>query len=281
MESLEDLVVRAQVGDQEAYNVIVQRFQAMALAYAFSLLGDSELAEDARQEAFVGAYCDLLTLRNPSAFPSWFRRIVHKHSVQIIRGRRILTVPLEELAELASHGPNPAEAAHARDLREKVLQAVDRLPAHEREAVKLYYLEELSLKDISQAQGIPAKTVNSRLHSGRARLRQWLGGMVKKTVQNHHLAGDRRASQSASRTADARGYNVQRSMSGTPGTYQKINAAPVYYSEYVDAGLESLTTYFYIVFIVDVNDNAIQWTPPFRGTTAERENGAGEWTLYR
>ena len=71
MEPIEDIVVRAQAGDREAYDTIVRRFQDMALSYAFSILGDHDLAEDARQEAFLEAYCDLLTLREPRAFPVW------------------------------------------------------------------------------------------------------------------------------------------------------------------------------------------------------------------
>ena len=109
-DNVEELVVRAQTGDQWAYEAIYDRFQQMALAYAYSILGDYDLAEDARQDAFVSAYCDLLTLREPAAFPGWLRQIVHKHSVELIRRRKTITVPLIDLPEIPSAAPTPADA---------------------------------------------------------------------------------------------------------------------------------------------------------------------------
>ena len=56
MEELESLISRAQAGDLDAYGRIVQQFQDMAVGYAYSILGDFHLAEDAVQEAFIEAY---------------------------------------------------------------------------------------------------------------------------------------------------------------------------------------------------------------------------------
>ena len=54
--SLESLVLRAREGDENAYGVIVRRFQDMAVGYGYSILRDFQLAEDAAQEAFLEAY---------------------------------------------------------------------------------------------------------------------------------------------------------------------------------------------------------------------------------
>ena len=61
----------------------------MSYGYAYSLLRDAHLAEDAAQEAFVDAYRHLDDLRTPAAFPGWFRRVVFKHCDRITRGRRV------------------------------------------------------------------------------------------------------------------------------------------------------------------------------------------------
>ena len=201
MDKLEDLVVRARTGDHGAYGIIFQRFKAMAFAYAYSVLGDYELAEDARQEAFIDAYCDLLALRRPAAFPGWFRRIVHSHSLRFGKGRRALTVPLERIAEQTAPGPGPAGLAQGREIMERVVDAIDHLPAHEREVTELYYLDELSQREIGARLGIPAKTVKSRLFSARARLRRRLMEMVKETVREQHHSGDRRPRRSATLSA--------------------------------------------------------------------------------
>lgn len=67
--NLSTLVVRAQTGDRAAFDDIVLRFQDMAVGYAPALLGDFHLAEDAAQEAFVGAWTELPRLHKPAAFP--------------------------------------------------------------------------------------------------------------------------------------------------------------------------------------------------------------------
>ena len=107
MDALETCVVRAQAGDLDAYGTIVRRLQDMAVGYAYSILGDFHLAEDATQEAFVEAYLDLPKLRKPSVFPSWFRKTVFKHCDRLTRRKRVATVPLEEAAGVASHQTRP------------------------------------------------------------------------------------------------------------------------------------------------------------------------------
>ena len=67
MDQLTALVLRAQSGDMAAYEAIVERFEGMAVGYANSVLGGFHLAQDAAQEAFVGAYLELATLEDPRA----------------------------------------------------------------------------------------------------------------------------------------------------------------------------------------------------------------------
>jgi DNA-directed RNA polymerase specialized sigma24 family protein len=101
-EPLGSIVERARAGDVEAFARLVRRFQAMAYGYAYSVLGDFPLAEDAAQEAFLEVYRKLGDLREPAAFPGWFRRIVFKHCDRITLRRRFQTVSLDVLGEVAS-----------------------------------------------------------------------------------------------------------------------------------------------------------------------------------
>ncbi len=71
VDEIGDLITRSAQGDGRAYGEVVRRFQDMAVGYAYSLLRDFQLAEDAAQEAFVHAYGDLGSLRDPAAFPGW------------------------------------------------------------------------------------------------------------------------------------------------------------------------------------------------------------------
>lgn len=69
------------------------------------------------------------------------------------------------------------------------------------------------------------------------------------------------------RPATAQGYNIRRSTTGAPGSYQRVNSTTVTSPSFEDQGLTPVTVYFYIVDLIDDQDNATQWTPPFIGAT--------------
>ena len=99
---LDMLIIRAQAGDLDAFGTIVQRFQDMAVGYAYSILGDFHLAQDAAQEAFIEAYRDLAKVYGAAAFPKWLRRIVFKYCDRITRRVRPQMVQLEQAAPMPS-----------------------------------------------------------------------------------------------------------------------------------------------------------------------------------
>jgi len=76
MKEVSHLVEAAQAGDSEAYAALVQRFQGMEYATAFRRVRDPHLAQDLVQDAIIEAFLHLPQLKEPSAFPGWFRQIV-------------------------------------------------------------------------------------------------------------------------------------------------------------------------------------------------------------
>ena len=165
-------VSRARDGDVEAYRAVVRRFKEMACGYAYSLLGDFHLAEDAAQEAFVQAYRDLPMLSVPRAFPGWLKRIVFKHCDRLTRGRRVPLVPLAEAGAAVGRAPDPSAAAARQEMAQRVLAAVAGLPKRERAVATLFYLNGYSRRTIAEFLEVPVTTVDNRLHAARKRLRE-------------------------------------------------------------------------------------------------------------
>lgn len=164
MNEVAELVIKAQTGDQCAFEEIHRRFKDMALVYAYSILGDYGLAEDASQQAFLDAYLDLLTIRTPAAFPGWFRTIVQRHAIRIQRGRRtIMTIPLESAPELVDSGRTPVQELAEKEQRELAQRAIESLPEKERGVTRLYVLDELSLREIGHRLNTPTTTVHGRI----------------------------------------------------------------------------------------------------------------------
>lgn len=192
MEDLGLVIRQAVEGDADAFRTLVRRFQDMAVGYAFSILGDFHLAEDAAQEAFLTAYLDLPRLQAPAAFPGWFRRIVFTHCGRLTRGKRRETVSLEDTVEVASQRPDPYEDAEAREMNEVVRKAIQDLPEHERRVTTLFYVSDYSQKEIAAFLEVPLTTVQKRLHDARRRLKERMIDMVKDSLHEQAPSRDDR-----------------------------------------------------------------------------------------
>jgi RNA polymerase sigma factor (sigma-70 family) len=191
-DDLRSVVGRAQAGNLAAYETLVVRFQDLAVGYAFARLGDLQLAEDVAQEAFLQAHRDLPALRDPAAFPGWFRRLVGRQCGRVARNKRVRVVPLTAAADVRSPAPGPGEAAEARERREAVRLAVRALPADERAAVVLFYLGGYAQVEVARFLGLPPTTVNNRLHAARGRLRRSLLTMVEDDLRGARPSRDPR-----------------------------------------------------------------------------------------
>ena len=121
METLRPIFQKAQDGDVNAYGIIVQRFQDMAVGYGYAILGDFHLAEDVAQEAFVEAYQHITKVSSPFAFPGWLRKILFKHCDRYLRRRRLDTVSMDTLVtDVPSNRPPPDVEVEDREMKETI-----------------------------------------------------------------------------------------------------------------------------------------------------------------
>jgi RNA polymerase sigma factor (sigma-70 family) len=158
----------------EAFTELVHRFQPMVMFHANRTLGDPHKAQDAAQSTFLEAFKKLNQLQNPLAFPSWLRRIVQTQCHRQIRKQRKNLFPIDEAFQVATTDPGPLELVEKRERADRLSRALDKLPESERVPTRMFYFERLSHAEIADQLGIPAKTVKSRLHSARGRLRGFL-----------------------------------------------------------------------------------------------------------
>lgn len=170
---------------QEAFCELVRIFQDTAYACAYAVLGDFYLAEDAAQEAFVSAWQKLSQLREPEAFPGWFRRIVLTECNRLTRGKRLRTELLDDGVKVPSAHADPHTVIERDELTMAVFTAIKKLTESERMVVVLFYVEEHSQSDISAFLEVPLTTVAKRLYSARVRLRGMVMGGFKNDFTAH------------------------------------------------------------------------------------------------
>ena len=164
------------LGDREPLAELLLRHWQTAAFLAGRVLGSPDLACDAAQEAAVAAMTNLDRLRSPESFGPWFCGIALNVAR---RWRRQLAAEVPGASpDLASTLPGPAEAAEIADLAWRVRAAIGQLPAGQREAVLLFYLQGLSHLEVAAELGISRGAVKARLHQGRAALAARLAPMI-------------------------------------------------------------------------------------------------------
>ena len=190
--NLTKTIERSIDGDLAAFEMLVERFQDMAVGYAYSMLGDFQLAEDAAQEAFLDAHRNIHQLREPKAFSSWLRRIVFKHCDRITRTIKRALVPLDAAIDQVSKIPGPFEVAAMSETSDIIRQALAELPERNREVVTLYYMSEYTQTEIAAYLGVSVDTIKRRLREGRALLKEGFLNTLGDELRQHRPSRDER-----------------------------------------------------------------------------------------
>lgn len=179
----EELVRRAQGGDEQAFMALVQRYQAAIFRLAVALLRHREDAEDATQDVFVHAFRRLKTLQDARAFPFWLRKLAVRICLRYRRRRAVeqeFVEPLSGESEILFRTDiDPEVELERAELRALVRRVVAELPEPFQIVILLYHMDGLSYDEIAQVLGIPIGTVRSRLARAREMLREKLAPLTQ------------------------------------------------------------------------------------------------------
>jgi RNA polymerase sigma factor (sigma-70 family) len=210
------LVRAAQAGDAHAFAELVRAYQDLAVAYATSILGDYQLAEDAAQEAFAEAYRELANLREPAAFGAWFRTIVFKHCDRQTRRKRPHITGLEAALDVVSPEPSPHEMLESRVIHQSVRDAIAALSEAERQVVLLYYMGEHSTAAIAAFLEITINTVKTRLYGARQRLRRHMAD-IEDNLQASRPSRDAKFAEKVQRMIQPEALKKKEPLTWSPG----------------------------------------------------------------
>ena len=171
-----ELVKRAQAGDQNAYNMLVKKYQYKVINLVGRFVHDSEDAQDVAQEAFIKAYKGLNSFRGDSAFYTWLYRIAVNSAKNFLlsQSRRHADQQIEvEDAEYMDNGAlirdnaTPDKVLSSQILEEQIYDAIHRLPEDLKTAITLRELEGMSYEQIAATMDCPIGTVRSRIFRAR------------------------------------------------------------------------------------------------------------------
>ncbi len=166
-------------GKEEAFSTLIKKYQKRVHALAWRKLGDYHLAEDITQDTFIQVYQNLSTLKNHNQFDGWLYVIVNRLCINWINKRRVTMqsiedTPVEALEEsyYKNYELEQRKVETIKHYSEIVKELLEKLPESERTVMSLYYLGEMTAKEISKFLGVSVNTIKSRLRRARNRLKQ-------------------------------------------------------------------------------------------------------------
>lgn len=176
-----ELIADCLQGRKAAFGELVNRYQDRLLGTLVTMLGSVEDARDVAQEAFVQAYQKLESFRGQSQFYSWLFRIALNSSVDHHRRQRRPTMSIDAAREQTGAEPaddhpeiSPAYGVERNERQKLVHLALSKLSADYRQVLVLKEMEDLKYEEIAELCKIPVGTVRSRIHRGRAELKEIL-----------------------------------------------------------------------------------------------------------
>ncbi len=176
-----ELIRKCRAGDTRFYEPLVRAYEPAGLRLAVAMMGNTEDARDALQDAFVKAHEALhrFDLRKP--FGPWFFQILRNQCRDKLRSRRA-RFKMEALDERLELRPDDLERGPERirqrsAARELLWQALEHIGNEHREILVLKELQGFRYAEIAQILEIPEGTVASRLYHARHALKQALVGM--------------------------------------------------------------------------------------------------------
>ncbi len=189
----DESLVRATLGgDRSAFEQLVRRHQAQALAVSTRILNHRADAMEVVQDAFLKAYASLKTLQQPAAFAGWLMRIVGNLSLNLRRGRSLRRGgsledqdgnPIDTMGatgisgqSLTGDASDPFRSAAGRELGIALEEALEQLPDKQKLAILMFTVQQLPQKQVAEALNCSVEAVKWHVFQGRKKLRLLLQG---------------------------------------------------------------------------------------------------------
>ena len=183
------LIQKVLSGDDGAFSILVKKYQKSVHALVWRKIGDFHYAEEITQDTFLQVYKKLPTLRDPYQFAGWLYVMANRRCLDWLRKQKSTMQSLEdthvdEVEKLSyTHYLSECREAEVEERRREIVKKLlEKLPESERTVMTLFYLGEMTMKEISKFLGVSVKTISSRLSRARKRLREKEEALVQEVL---------------------------------------------------------------------------------------------------
>lgn len=167
-----ELVTQYIAGDKKALAILVKRFHKTFCNHAYWIVKDAEVAKDIAQDSWKLIIDKVKTLENTERFKSWALRIVHRKAIDWTRAASKQKETNKDYKVTKSISELPS--SDTSQLKQQLKEAIRKLSTSQQQVVRLFYVDDYSLKEISNILKISVGTAKSRLYHAREQLKKQL-----------------------------------------------------------------------------------------------------------
>lgn len=168
-------------GNTASFEHLVDGFKDMVYSVCIKITSEHELAEEVAQDVFIKAYQGLSKFKGDSKFSTWLYQIAYFTALNAVRKKKI---EISDLIEVSNHqaDENCADHLEAEERKALIQEALTHLKPDERGVITLYYLEELSIEEVSKITRLSISNVKVKVHRTRKKLYGILEQILKKEL---------------------------------------------------------------------------------------------------
>lgn len=197
MNSYTEAVQKAMKGDQEAYTYLYEKTYTKCFYLARKFLNSEHTAQDIVQDAYVKAFKSLDTLEDPEKFPSWIGTIVSNLAKNELKRRKVTLFSETENEDGQDISDTfvddrvsvqPEIVMDQNETTRLMKEIIDTLTDEQRICVTMFYMEQMSVKEMASVLEVSENTVKSRLNYGRQKIKDKVLDLEKKGTKLYGLA---------------------------------------------------------------------------------------------
>lgn len=182
MDEDKEFIERALKGEEEAFEMIIRKYQNPLLNYIGRMVGERELALDFTQEVFIRTYSSLHSFKPQYRFRTWLFKIASNLVIDFWRKKKLDTFSFDQSLggeekpsfQIPDDEPSVAHKYETSELREKIEHALEEVPPSLRELFIWRHINDFSYDEMAEIKGLPVGTVKNRVFQAKEIIRRHL-----------------------------------------------------------------------------------------------------------
>jgi RNA polymerase sigma-70 factor (ECF subfamily) len=182
MDEDKEFIERALKGEEEAFEMIIKKYQIPLFNYIGRMVGERELALDFTQEVFIRSYASLQTFKPEYKFRTWLFKIASNFVIDYWRKKKLVTHSIDQSYwdnekpnfQIPDDEPSVTKKYELAEIRERIENTLKSVPLSLRELFVWRHINELSYDEMAEIKGLPVGTVKNRVFQAKELIRRLL-----------------------------------------------------------------------------------------------------------